>query len=107
VNHHPCIFPKSKGLSRVCDEASPSSRLVLNAVENGISVAAYHTNFDQCAMEVVRTVANGLGVLPLGRLIDKPRGALSKLVVFVPKTHADVVRQAITEAGAGHVGNYD
>jgi hypothetical protein len=30
-----------------------------------------------------------------------------KLVVFVPLTHADVVRQALGEAGAGKIGNYD
>ncbi len=30
-----------------------------------------------------------------------------KLVVFVPLSHADVVRQALGEAGAGKIGNYD
>lgn len=30
-----------------------------------------------------------------------------KLVVFVPITHADIVRQALGEAGAGRIGNYD
>ena len=29
-----------------------------------------------------------------------------KLVVFVPETHADAVRKAIGEAGAGKIGNY-
>jgi len=29
-----------------------------------------------------------------------------KLVVFVPETHADAVRQAMGEAGAGRIGNY-
>ena len=30
-----------------------------------------------------------------------------KLVVFVPISHNDVVRQALGEAGAGKIGNYD
>ncbi|MDE1970166.1 MAG: hypothetical protein KGI50_01125 [Patescibacteria group bacterium] len=30
-----------------------------------------------------------------------------KLVVFVPLSHADIVRQTLGEAGAGKVGNYD
>lgn len=30
-----------------------------------------------------------------------------KFVVYVPVTHADAVRQALGEAGAGHIGNYD
>lgn len=29
-----------------------------------------------------------------------------KIVVFVPKTHTDVVRQAMGNAGAGKIGNY-
>ena len=30
-----------------------------------------------------------------------------KFVVFVPFSHADAVRQALGEAGAGKIGNYD
>src|SRR5579859_3117104 len=29
-----------------------------------------------------------------------------KLVVFVPKTHTDVVREAMGDEGAGRIGNY-
>lgn len=29
-----------------------------------------------------------------------------KLVVFVPLTHTDVVREALANAGAGQIGNY-
>lgn len=29
-----------------------------------------------------------------------------KLVIFVPETHADIVRKAIGEAGAGQIGHY-
>ena len=31
---------------------------------------------------------------------------LVKIVVFVPKSHTDVVRQAMGDAGAGRIGNY-
>ncbi len=30
-----------------------------------------------------------------------------KLVIFVPLSHADIVRKALGEAGAGKIGNYD
>lgn len=30
-----------------------------------------------------------------------------KIVVFVPATHADLIRSTLAEAGAGHFGNYD
>ena len=29
-----------------------------------------------------------------------------KIVVFVPETHTDIVRQAMGKAGAGKIGNY-
>lgn len=29
-----------------------------------------------------------------------------KLVIFVPTTHADIVREALGNAGAGKIGNY-
>ncbi len=30
-----------------------------------------------------------------------------KIAVFVPTSHADKVREALAESGAGHIGNYD
>lgn len=105
VNHHPCIFPKSKGLGCVTSEGA--SKVVFAAAKAGISVISTHTNFDQCAMEVPAFVSNALGFKPLGRLFDGEEGMLTKLVVFVPKTHAAQVRDAICAAGAGKIGRYD
>ena len=102
VNHHPCIFPKSRGLSQVV-----AGSLVFEALRHGIAVVAAHTNFDRSALEVVRSVSEGLGVTPKGRLYDHPERAFRKLAVFVPVSHVEEVRKAVTEAGAGHVGNYD
>ena len=108
VNHHPCIFPKGKGLSRVvAGQKSGISSLVFEALRQGIAVAAYHTNFDQCSLEVVQAVSKGLGLQPKGRLLDAGEGSLLKLVVFVPSTHAQAVRDALGQAGAGHIGQYD
>lgn len=30
-----------------------------------------------------------------------------KLVIFVPESHTDIVREAMGKAGAGKIGNYD
>ncbi len=30
-----------------------------------------------------------------------------KIVIYTPTTHADQIRKALAEAGAGHIGNYD
>ncbi len=102
VTHHPCIFPKHKGLSRLTTQ-----HLAVRALTEGVAVVSCHTNFDQCALEVVREVSEGLGVKPMGRLIESGETELLKLVVFVPEKHLDPVRQALSQAGAGQIGNYD
>jgi hypothetical protein len=33
--------------------------------------------------------------------------SLYHLVIYVPVTHADAVRKALAESGAGNIGNYD
>lgn len=102
INHHPCIFPKGKGPSKI-----QAGTLVFDAICEGIAVAAYHTNFDQCALEVPQAITQAMGLEPKGRLVDKAEGSLLKLVVYVPSTHLDAVREAVSRAGAGHIGNYD
>jgi dinuclear metal center YbgI/SA1388 family protein len=104
VNHHPALF--GKGVQKLVPTASTSG-LVFEAIRHGIAVVACHTNFDRSALEVVQAVARGLGAAPRGRLLDHPEGSLLKLVVFVPDTHVETVRQALCEAGAGSIGLYD
>jgi dinuclear metal center YbgI/SA1388 family protein len=106
INHHPCIFPKSKGLAKIT-AGSGKSGLIFEAIRRGIAIAAYHTNFDRCALEVADAISAGLGLEPKGRLLDKPQESLLKLAVFVPRTHVEKVRDALSESGAGHIGNYD
>ena len=68
LTHHPCIFPKSRGLNKLV-----SGTPLYSAIRNGISVGAWHTNFDRCALEVVQKVSMGLGIKPKGRLIENPK----------------------------------
>lgn len=102
VNHHPCIF---KGLSRVT--RSGSSSLVFEAARRGISVVSSHTNFDRFALEAPLAAASALGVQVIGRLHDEDEPPFIKLVVFVPVSHAERVRDAVCAVGAGQIGKYD
>ena len=47
-----------------------------------------------------------LGLKNISVLAPK-ENQLKKLFTFVPITHADKVRQAIFDAGGGHIGNYE
>lgn len=73
ITHHPCIFPKQRGLARVVS-GSP----IFEALRAGIAVAAYHTQFDRSALEVPHWVSQGLGFSMEGRLFE--RGGISGVV---------------------------
>jgi hypothetical protein len=50
-------------------------------------------------------IAQKLGLHRL-KILQPKQGNLMKLEVYVPQTHMDIVRSALFEAGAGHIGNY-
>lgn len=102
ISHHPVIFRGLKSLSG----KGYVERTLLAAIKHGIALYAIHTNLDNVISGVNAEVAQRLGLKNLQVLDPKP-GQLRKLVVFVPKDHAEAVRTAMFQAGAGHIGNYD
>ncbi len=102
VSHHPLIF---KGLKHITP-TGPVERIVLKAIQNDIAIASAHTNLDSVLHGVNGRIADMLGLerISILRSVD---GLLKKLVTFCPSSHAEQVRAAIFEAGAGHIGHYD
>lgn len=99
--HHPLIF---RALSSVNTTSYPGD-LVARATRGNLTVYAAHTNYDAAPGGVSVALAEALGLSePLG--IVAPRGGLRKLVVFVPEAYADAIADALTEAGAGVIGDY-
>ena len=102
VSHHPLIF---KGLKRLVG-ATPVEAAVMNAIALGISVYSNHTAVDNTPGGVSYTMASMLGVDVLRSLAPiAPRW--EKLAVMVPVSHAEEVRLALFDAGAGSFGIYD
>ncbi|MEO8590557.1 MAG: Nif3-like dinuclear metal center hexameric protein [Flavobacteriales bacterium] len=102
IAHHPVIF---KGLKSLTGR-NYVERTILAALRHGIAIFAIHTNLDNVLEGVNGEIANRLGLKPL-RVLDPKPDQLLKLVVFVPKDHADPVRNALFGAGAGRIGGYD
>ncbi|MFD2598338.1 Nif3-like dinuclear metal center hexameric protein [Sphingobacterium corticis] len=102
ISHHPIVF---KGLKRFTG-SNYVERTVMKAIQNGIALYAIHTNLDNVLGGVNSKIAEKLGLESVSILSPK-KGILKKLAVFVPRTHVEEVRQAIFDAGAGHVGEYD
>jgi dinuclear metal center YbgI/SA1388 family protein len=99
--HHPLIFG---GLDSV-DTTSYQGDLVARAVKGDLTVYAAHTNYDAAPEGVSVALAEALGLAgPLE--VVAPRGSMRKLVVFVPEENTDMIADALTEAGAGVIGEY-
>lgn len=102
LSHHPLIF---KGIKRLSGE-SETERIILEAIRKGVSIISIHTNLDNIYAGVNHELGERLGLDDL-RILEPSKGLLKKLVTFCPVAHAEKVRAAIFEAGAGHIGDYD
>jgi dinuclear metal center YbgI/SA1388 family protein len=102
ISHHPLIF---NGLKRIT-ESDPVQRMTAKAIRENVAVYAMHTNLDNSLKGLNTWVCGLLGIRNC-RILSPAKGLLSKLVTFCPVDHADRIREALFEAGAGHIGNYD
>lgn len=101
ISHHPLIF---RGIRSLTGNTNVE-RSILKAIKNDVAIMAMHTNLDNIARGVNHKIAQKLGLI--NTQILKPKsGYLKKIYTFVPKTHAEEVRKALFEAGAGHIGDY-
>jgi dinuclear metal center YbgI/SA1388 family protein len=101
VAHHPIIF---KGLKKLTG-SNYVERTILKAVRHHIAIYAIHTNLDNVHTGVNKKIGEKIGLTNLRVLVPK-KDTLSKLVTFIPQAQADSVLQAMHEAGAGQIGNY-
>ena len=102
VSHHPLIFG---GLKRITT-GSPTGRMVMQLIEHHVAVYAAHTNLDNLEWGVNGILAEKLGLTDCA-ILRPIEGVLRKMVTYVPTSHADKVRQALFDCGAGCIGAYD
>ncbi|MBP2078174.1 Nif3-like dinuclear metal center hexameric protein [Oceanobacillus polygoni] len=102
IAHHPFLF---KALKQVNIE-TPQGRVIQKLLENHISVYATHTNLDIAVGGVNDMLADALGIEKNDIIVETDREKLYKIVVYVPETHIDEVRESLGSSGAGHIGNY-
>jgi dinuclear metal center YbgI/SA1388 family protein len=102
ITHHPLIFSEIKKITG----KSMSERLIIKAIRNNICIYAAHTNLDNIKSGVNARICQKLE-LKNCTILSPVKGALKKLVTFIPPEHAEKVRQAVFGAGAGVIGEYD
>ena len=102
ISHHPLIFT---GLKRITGQ-NEVQRCVAKAIKNDIAIYAAHTNLDNVLEGVSGRMAEKIGLKNV-RILQPKQNVLLKLVTYVPKIHSFAVREALFNAGAGQIGNYD
>lgn len=102
IAHHPLLF---KPLKRITG-STYVERCVQKAIQKGIVLYAAHTNADNSPLGINALLAERFG-LKNTQALEPLQGQLMELVTFVPAQHIDPVRQALWEAGAGAIGDYD
>jgi dinuclear metal center YbgI/SA1388 family protein len=75
-------------------------------LKHDIAVYAAHTNLDVAKGGVNDLLAEALELEEAEVLVPTHDTKLKKLVVFVPASHAEEIRQVLGKTGAGSIGNY-
>ena len=101
VAHHPLIFTPLKRITG----SNPVERNIIQAIKHDIGIYAIHTNLDNILEGVNGKIADKLGITNR-RVLEPKVDTLRKLYTFVPIDHIEKVRNALFEAGAGHIGQY-
>jgi dinuclear metal center YbgI/SA1388 family protein len=102
VAHHPLIFKGLKSLTY----RNWVERTVALLIKHDIALYVVHTNLDNVLKKGVNAkFAQKIGLKNL-EILQAKTDVLSKFVVYVPVSHADVVKSTLFEAGAGQIGQY-
>ncbi len=102
VTHHPLLFQPLDGVTA----DGYVSTLALRLAEAEVALYSIHTNLDAAPGGVSFALADRLGLTNVG-FLDGFDETLYKLAVFVPEDAFDTVREALADAGAGRIGDYE
>jgi len=105
VIYHPLIFRPLDNLNF----ASHTARLAARCIRENINVIALHTAMDNAdpPHALGDQLAQQLDLKDVKVLSPSGSEALYKVIVFTPPEAMENVSNAMWEAGAGHIGNYE
>ncbi|MBC9812435.1 Nif3-like dinuclear metal center hexameric protein [Crocinitomicaceae bacterium CZZ-1] len=102
IAHHPIVFQGLKSLTG----KTYVERVVLKCIKNDIALYAIHTNLDNYRFGVNDEIGRRLGLENM-QILSPKAGVLNKITVFVPLENREQVAQAMFNAGAGSIGQYN
>jgi len=102
VCFHPILF---SGLKKITGE-DYVQRALLKAIKNDIAIYAVHTALDNHRNGVNKIFSDALGLVNTKILVPK-QGFIRKLVTYTIPENVEKLRNALFDAGAGQIGNYE
>lgn len=102
VCFHPILF---SGLKKITGK-NYVERAVLKAIKNDIAIYAVHTALDNHKHGVNKIFCNALGLINTKILVPK-KNFIQKLVTYTIPENVEQLRNALFDAGAGKIGNYE
>ncbi|TBX69960.1 Nif3-like dinuclear metal center hexameric protein [Flavobacterium silvisoli] len=102
VCFHPILF---SGLKKITGK-NYVERAVLKAIKNDIAIYAVHTALDNHKHGVNKIFCDALGLVNTKILIPK-KNYIQKLVTYTIPENVEELRNALFDAGAGKIGNYE
>jgi len=102
VCFHPILF---SGLKKI-NGKNYVERAVIKAIKNDVAIYAVHTALDNHPQGVNKIFCDALGLSNTKILVPKQH-FIQKLVTFTIPDNVEQVRNALFDAGAGKIGNYE
>lgn len=102
VCFHPILF---SGLKKITGK-NYVERAVLKAIKNDIAIYAVHTALDNHQNGVNKIFCDALGLVRPKILIPK-QNFIRKLITYTIPENVEKLRNALFDAGAGKIGNYE
>ena len=102
VCFHPIVF---SGLKKITGK-NYVERAVIKAIKNDIAIYAVHTALDNHKNGVNKIFCDALGLKNTKILVPK-QNFIQKLITYTIPENVEQVRNALFDAGAGKIGNYE
>ncbi len=102
VCFHPILF---SGIKKITGK-NYVERAIIKAIKNDIAIYAVHTALDNHPDGVNKIFCDALGLIHTKILVPKTN-FIKKLVTYTVSDNAETLRNALFEAGAGKIGNYE
>ncbi len=102
ITHHAIIYLPLKNVRTDLSQG----RIIEKLIKHDIAVYVAHTNLDAAEGGVNDVLAHKLALKETELLDATFTEKYNKIVVFVPKTHQQQVFDALSNHGAGWIGNY-